>query len=209
MAMRFRTVKSAIVTLLGAAAAGRYRVAGYQDQGLSAEETAGSSRLVQVFYSQGEFPKSQSGWGPYSHEVVMKINLIASEAAAVDLSVLNSELATPTQIAAALAALTPAAEGADNSLDELFDHVFQELMKGDNLDFGITSFPVANQWVENFKKEEISPRGEYAVASGTVTMSLRLEESVESTDTEDLDFIDNTLNIQDDPGDNAGTIEEF
>jgi hypothetical protein len=209
MTMRFRTVKTAVKNLLGAAAAGRYTVAGYQDQGLAADETADSSRLVQVFYSEGDFPKSSSGYGPFTHDLTIKINLIVSEAAGVDLTILDNPAATPAQIAAALAALTPAAERADDSLDELFDHVCQELMKGDNRFLGITSFSVASLWFTGFKKEQLPPRGEYAVLAGTGTLTLRVEEDVVSTDTEDLEFIDNTLNIQDDLGDNAGTVETY
>lgn len=208
--MRFRTIKTAIEDLLVAAAAGRYQVQGYQNQGLAAEEILDDNRLVQVIYDQGTFPKSSSGKGPFTHDQIFKIILTVSKKAEGDLSALEDDFATPAEKATALAASRPAAKLADDSLDELFDHVFQELMKGDNIDFGITSFKVANRWLNDFKKSDPVLVGDMAVLSGTVELSCRIDESVVSTTETPLDTIDMTLKIKDDINDpKAGVVEVY
>lgn len=206
--MLFRTAKAAIVSLLGAAAAGRYRVAGYQDQNVSAVEVAGDNRLAQVFYSEGSFPQSASGRGPFRHNVTVNIELIVSEAAGGNLTALNDPLSTPGDIASALAAFEPAASRADDALDEFFDDVFQVLMAGDNLNLGVSS-GLNNRWVNDFKKMDVLPRGEYAVLSGVLTLTFIVEEEVVSTDTEDLEFVDASLVFEDDETPKAGTIKVF
>jgi len=209
MTMKFRTVKAQLETLLGAAAAGRYRVEGYQAQGLSDAEVFGNNRLVQIIFSEGDHPKSASGYGPYAHDCTYKIVLTVSQSAACDLSALESGVATPSEKAAALAALQPAAKRADDALDELYDHVFQELMKGDNENLGITSFYLSNRWIKGFQKLNVTTNGEDAVLSGELTFSCRVDEEVVSTDEADLDFIDATLKPQDDEVVRTGVLEEY
>jgi len=56
--MKFRAVNTAITTVLGAAAAGRFQTVGYESQGVAAVEIQNNKRIVQSYYSQGAFPKS-------------------------------------------------------------------------------------------------------------------------------------------------------
>lgn len=207
--MKFREVKANIVTLLGAAAAGQYRVSGYQEQDVHAEEITGTDRLVQVFVGSSEIPKSGAGYGPYKFDVTARIYMTVSEPAYADLTVLNNPASTPVQIAAALAAAEPAAEKADTALDELFELVFNELMKGDNYDLGMSIGEVANRWMGSFEKESPQPRGDRVVLSGMTMLTFTTSEDVTSSSIADLDFIDSDLTIQDDGDPKAGVLEEY
>ena len=59
--MLFRTFKAGLVTLLGAQAAGRYNVEGYQRQRHAAEEFLNNLRHVEVIYNSGEFDEPTDG----------------------------------------------------------------------------------------------------------------------------------------------------
>jgi hypothetical protein len=202
--MMFRTVKDSVVSILGTAAAGSFRVLGYQDQNLSADQLAGTDRLVQVFYKSGEFPRSASGRGPFAHNVTLQLMLTVSAPASADLTVLDSPAATPGQIAAALAALEPSGKEADDDMDALFDAVYTTLMSGPNLDLG-HQYEVTNRWIESFEKTEPLPRGEYAVVGGTAELKFRVSEEVPTATKADLDFVSNDLSIKDDGDPKAGT----
>jgi len=186
--MYFRDIRDAIVTLLGNAAAGQYRTRGYPDQNLSAEEIADTDRLVQVYYTSGEFARSSSGRGPFDHQMAFKVQLIVSQAASCDLSVLNDESATAGQIAAALAAAEPAAQGADESLDELIDLVFQVLMAGTNIHLGL-AYPIGSRWIDRIEKQEPFARSDRAVAMATMDLTCRVAEEVPSATLTDLDIV--------------------
>jgi hypothetical protein len=208
MTMMFRTIKDNVVSILGDAAAGQYRVAGYQEQRLAAEELEGNLRLVQVRYKHGAFPRSASGRGPFAHNVNLQIVLTVSHAAGTDLSVLDNPAATPAQIAAALGASIPAEKEADDAMDELFDLVFNTLMAGDNLDLG-AQYQVANRWIEEFEKSDVINRGEYAVVGGMTSLSFRVEEQVPTTEKFDLDFVSTDVDIQGEDAIKAGVTKEF
>lgn len=185
MTMNFRTIRAGIVTLLGNAAAGQYRVRGYPDQNLSAEEIADTDRLVQVYYASGDYPRSASGHGPYDHRMTFRIQLIVSQAAQCDLTVLNDPNATAGQLAAALAAAEPAAQGADESLDELIELVLQTLLAGDNIHLGL-AFAIGSKWIDRVDKQEPFARGDRAVASATMDLTCRVFEDVVSTSKTDM-----------------------
>lgn len=208
MTMWFRTVKDSVVSILGAAAAGRYRVAGYQELSLSANEIIGNNRLVQVYYKKGNFPKSSSGRGPFAHDVQMHLKLTVAQPTAVDLTVLDSSTATPVQIAAALAALEPASEQVDRSMDEFIDIIFTTIMAGDNLDLG-NEYKVANRWIPDVDKTDVVPRGEDAIVGAVMILEFRVQEEVPTTAKADLDFVSNDLSIQDDGDPKAGTEKDF
>ena len=188
MTMYFRDIRDAITSLLLASASGQYRVRGYPDQNLSAEEIEDTDRLVQVYYTSGEFPQSSSGRGPFDHRMTFRVQLIVSKAASCDLSVLNSDLATPSQIAAALAAAEPAAQGADESLDELIDLVFQVLMSGPNIHLGL-DYPIGSRWIERVEKQEPFARSDRAVAMATMDLTCRVAEAAPSATIYDLDIV--------------------
>jgi len=175
--MNFRTVKAAVVTLLGAAAAGRFTVIGYQTRGQAAAEVKDSSRTVQVFFSRGEFPKSGGGMsGPVRHNLTIRLELLAGAAAKGDLATLNDENATAVQMAAAIAAFQQASDAADESFDELADIVYQIMMDAENYDLGLDPGEVSSRWIGSIDKSEPTPRGEYVVIPGTLEMTCTVSE---------------------------------
>lgn len=181
--MAFRIVKDAIVNnVLGPAEAGRYQTIGYQRQVKDAAGVLDNSRLVQLYYSGGSFPKSSGpNTGPTMHDMSFSVELTVAKAAAGDLSVINNPSSTPAQIAAALLAFNESAALADASLDELFDIVYQVLMDGRNIDFGLPVGTIANRWVDQLDKDLTEPRGLYVVLTGSMRLTCRAAEEILGT----------------------------
>lgn len=177
--MQYRTLKAAVVALLGAAAAGRFRVVGYKPHGMAAEEALGVLRTVQVFYTGGKFPKNAgSHLGPMMHDVTLKIDLAVASATQGDLAALTDPASTAADFAAALTSFQEAAELADTDLDELADIVWQILMDGRNIDLGMGAGNVANRWIDGIDKTGPGPRGEYVAMSGSMDLTCRVSESL-------------------------------
>lgn len=177
--MRYRTLKASVVDLLGAAAAGRFRVVGYKPRGMAAEEALGNLRTVQVFYKSGRFPRgSSSPMGPLAHDVTLKIDLAVACATSGDLAALANPASTPAEYVAALESFQEGADLADASLDELADHVWNILLDGRNLDLGLTAGLTANRWIDSIVKGEPGPRGEYVVISGSLDLTCRVSEEI-------------------------------
>ncbi len=200
MTMNFRLIKASIATLLGTAAAGRYRTIGFQEQGKAASEIKDSDRSVQVYYSAGDFPKSKSSRaGPIQHDMTFRVDMSVSKASLVDLATINDVGSTALQIAAALAASQEASELADDSLDELIEIIYQVLMDNENVDLGMTHF-ISNTWVGNAQKDDPILRGNLVV----LTASMQLRCSDEETLDGDAgvagsvgDLVDTTIDIRD------------
>jgi len=210
MTMHFRGIKDSITTLLLAEAAGRYRVRGYPDQGLSAEEVADTDRLVQVSYQRGSFPKSSSGRGPFDHTMTFRVLLVASKAAEVDLTVLDNPASTPTQIANALAAAEPASAAADDAIDELIDAVFQVIMAADNIDLGYSATSlIGSRWIEDITKNDPYPRGDRVVVSATMDITCRVPEEITGATLTSLGDIVVDLQHQGDAVTRAGVKAEY
>lgn len=179
MTMAFRTVKAAIVTLLGTAAAGNFRTVGYQPQGESAEQNLDNERSVQVFYSKGTFPKaSASIQGPYDHLAKYDVWLTVSKAAIGDLSVLENPASTEGERAAALAAFELASPLADDSMDELIELVFQIIMQADNIDLGLDVGIVTNRWIGEIEKDQPTPRGRFVSLTALMPIACNMSEVV-------------------------------
>jgi len=174
--MYFRQIRDAIINVLGNAANGQYRVLGYQERTNTAEEVLDTDRLVQVYYSRGNYPQSSAALrGPYNHKMVFKVQMEVSKMTEVDLSVLQNPTATAEEIQAAWLALKPAEQAADEALDELWDYVFQAVMDASQIDFGL-SFEIGSRWIDNFVKESVLPRGEYAVLTATAEITCNIDE---------------------------------
>lgn len=175
--MQFRELKAAVVNLLGAAAAGRYTVAGYQKRGVAAEEVRDDLRLVQVFYQGGKFPESAGSLaGPAAHDVTLRIEMAAGTGAKGDLSPLADPAATPAQLQAALASFQDASLLADGSFDELADIIYQILMNTRNIDLGRPVGYVANRWISGIDKQAPNARGEFVIVPGSIDLTCRIVE---------------------------------
>lgn len=189
--MNFRTIKEALVLLLGSEAAGRYRTIGYQEQGQSAEEVLGVLRSVQVFYTRGAFPKNAGSInGPTEHEITFTLDLTVSAPSEGPLSVLNDPGATPAELIAAIAAFREAADVADYYFDEFADILYQIIMDARNQDLGLPlpEVPppdpdnrlkrIADRWIGSIDKNPPQPRGEYVILTGTMQLTCSIDEQV-------------------------------
>lgn len=207
MTMKFRTVKSSLVNLLEAEAAGRFRTFASQTQGKSAADFSGTNRTVRVFYSNGDFDKNRSVRGPYGHDLTFDLEFIVAENALVDLTVLNDPNATPAQKMSALAAKANASDLADDSWDEFADIIFQIIMDARNIDLGLADYTVSSRWVTNIQKNDIEPVGEYVVLTGKMVLTAHVEEIVSGETPVAGDKIVGTVTIKDDPNTNNTGVE--
>jgi len=176
--MNFQIVKKAIVDTLGAAAEGRFTVVGYQGQGQDARESK-DRPTVQVFFSQGNFPKSRGAqYGDVQHAMIYAIGVTASAAAKCNLAAINMADALPTQKAAALAAARDASSIADDLWDDTAAAVRNILMDPRNADLGLRVGLVSDRWVDAISKEDPLPQGELVLLNGTVQFSCQTVEPV-------------------------------
>ena len=177
--MNFRIVKNAVQDLLDNNAAGRFRVIGKQVMSKSADELLNNDRLVQVYYSDGNFPKSAGRLhGPKTHDITIEIDMTASAGAVGDLSILENPDATAIQKAGAIAAIREASDEADAKIDELIDIVYNIIMdarhEGLLLDKGI----VSSGWIERIQKDTLLERGEFVVKTANMKYTCRVQEYV-------------------------------
>lgn len=182
MTMMFRTVKAALVTILGNASTGSYRVIGYQRQSTDADTTTGTNRRVSVSYVSGSFPRSGSSpRGPVRHEMEFAIELLCSAKANGNLAALSNPESTDEQKAAAIAAFTPAAEAVEVQMDSFIDAIYQVLMSNEaiRLDDGtLGDLKVSNRWISSVRKDDPMPSGSLAVLTATITYSVIAMEEI-------------------------------
>ena len=204
MTMQFRTTKANLITILGDAAENRYQVVDHQVQVIDSTEILGTNRRVQVFFAEGDFDKGKAApTGPTQHDVTYRVELAAAAAAEVNLAVLNDENATDLQRAAALSAFKSSSKLADDSLDELYDIIYQVLMDGRNVDLGETGPPyvVSDRWVDGFSKDAPVAQGEYVELTGSIRFSCNMVEQL-SSDT-GTQVVQPAFNITDDINENG------
>lgn len=177
--MNFRVVKTAIQDLLDANAAGRFRVIGKQVMSKSADEIKDNDRLVQVYFSDGSFPKlSGRMHGSKTHDITIEIDLSASSGATGDLSVLDDPLATAIQKAAAIAAIREASETADEKIDELIDAVYNILMDARHEGLLLPKGTISSRWIDRIQKDTLLERGEFVVKTANMKYTCRVQEYV-------------------------------
>lgn len=182
MTMMFRTIKSALVTILGNAASGNYRVLGYQSQSTDALTAAGENRKVAVHYRAGSFPRSAASQrGPVRHEMEFQIELLVSARAQGDVSALESESSTEAERATAISNFIPAAKAVDTAMDEFIDVIYQVLMDNEAvyLDDGVNGdLKVANRWIASVQKDDPLPTGGLAVLTATLVYNVVAMETI-------------------------------
>jgi hypothetical protein len=207
--MTFRTVKTALKTILEAGATGKYYVVGGQRQSKGANEDLTVPRVT-IYYQSGEFVKSGSSmFQDKKHLPEYRIEITVVSEGTVDLSVLNNEGSSAAEIKAALAAMPDLAEQADNRMDQAFDDIYQVLMAADKYDLDLDIGIVRDRWVNNFKKDKPIPRGQYIILSASCNFTCNVTETVTGITGTDGAEIDNTINIEGDPNDNAGTSADI
>jgi hypothetical protein len=178
MTMQFRLIKDAIEAKLVAAAASQYVVVGYPGQTVSAESIKGTLRTVRVYSTGGSFDKGHGSInGPVSHEPTYHIELSVAESSKADLTVLDNVASTEAQKATALLNSVGADKEADDSMDAFIDLVWNVLMDAENKDFGLTG-DVANRWVADWQKGNISRSGQLVMVTSVINLTLRTTEEV-------------------------------
>ena len=176
--MNFRSIKSAIVTLLGSAAAGRYRTIDFKADKTGAGGVVNSDRSVQVYNTSGDFPQNAgSPSGPVMHDVVVKIELMASAKAQGDLATLSDATASEADRAIALTAFQDATLVADDSIDELINIIYQILMDAENLDLGYDD-PISDRWVPSWNKADPIQEGELVTFLASMNLTYRIDEQL-------------------------------
>jgi hypothetical protein len=177
--MTFRTVKTAIQDLLDTQAAGRFRVIGKQVMSKSADEIKDNDRLVQVYFSDGNFPKSAGRLhGSKTHDITIEIDMTASAGAVGDLSILDNPAATAIQKAAAIAAIREASEIADTKIDELVDAVYNILMDARYESLSLPIGTISSRWIDRIQKDTLLERGEFVVKTANMKYTCRVQEYV-------------------------------
>jgi hypothetical protein len=199
--MRFQTVRDSLIQLLGDLSFGNFRVLGYPEHRQDSRALSGLDRVVQVFYSGGEFPLSEgSSFGYSCHHVEFALNLMVSGYAECDLSVIENSNSTPSEIRDAIADSMITGQKVDESLDDLINLVYQIIMGADHSDLGDND-PVGSRWVNKIKKDPPVSHGDMVVATAVMTLTCKLEESLTGLDVTECESISMEL----DTGDEAQT----
>jgi hypothetical protein len=177
--MNFRTIKDALIDVLGDNAAGQFQVIGFQRQATDASETLDMSRTVQVYFKSGDFPKSQGRThGSTQHDMTFHVDMMVSKASEYNLAAINDDSATSMEMMSALAGLQEASALADISMDELMDIVYQILMAANNYDFGLSKGLISNRWITQMTKDSPLPKGEYVILTGQMIFTCRASEAI-------------------------------
>lgn len=177
--MRFEGVRDALEALLNTYKSTDFRVIGEQTQAQGAEEVEDDLRSVEVYYSEGDFPKAAGSMpGPLTHEMTFKVDLTASAAAEGDVATLEAPGSTSGERAIALAGIKRARRQADRSLDVLWRHVCQILQAADsvNLEVDTDTWRLSSRWLGNYRKDEPISYGELVVITGSATFTCKIEE---------------------------------
>jgi hypothetical protein len=177
--MNFITIRDSIRRLLADKAAGEYRVIGAQVAGKGAGSVVDKSRLVEVYFNRGEFPKNGGSMaGPNRHDLTFRIDLTVSKTAEADVAVLEDSASTAEEMATALAGMKESGLLADESLDDLYGCVYQNLMDARSMDLGLDPGIVASRWVSQLMKDEPIKNGNYTIITGSMMMTCTTVEQV-------------------------------
>lgn len=177
--MEFRTVHTALNKLLSDNAFGRFRVIGFVGQNDNADSIRNNDRLVQAYYSGGQFPKNSNRmYGQKTHDASYEIDMLASASAKGDLTVLNDENASASSKALALSNLKEAAYQADILIDELIEYVYQIIMDARNADLGLAEGVISNRWISEIQKDTVLEHGDLVTKTAMVKYECRIQEVV-------------------------------
>jgi len=177
MTMNYKTIRDALKVLLVANEFGRFKTVMFQRQRKGANEVKGVLRTVQVFYKGGNFPGDVGQMnGPFQHKMTFQFDLTVSEPAKIDLATLNDESASAAQRITALAARQEAAEIANDSMDDLFEDLYQILMDARNRDLGLDIGVATNRWINQFQKDDPVETGQLVVLTAAFLFTCNTDE---------------------------------
>ena len=171
------TAFNTVVALLGAQAAGRFQVIGYQQQKKPAE-TIIDNPLVQCFIDSADIDWSRSSRnGPKEHEIRIKIQFTISQPAKADIATLEDEDSTDAQRATALSNLTSPAVETTLALYAAWSAVFEILDDARNLTFGLPTGSISDKSYSEFKQDEFPSRGGPGILTATSFLEFRVKEA--------------------------------
>ena len=205
--MNFRIIKQSIIDNVLAPEASTYEfvVIGYQKQSKPAEQTTGPKRTVQVYFKEGDFPKSAGRpSGPVSHNLRYKIELTVSSAVKGDLSVINNPDATALQLSTAISAFQNACALVDEAFDEFADFVWNVFMDGKNFDLGLDKGVMSNRWISNIQKDDIQEMGGLVTLTGSLDLTCRTSEQPRSVSGTAAKIFDTEIDIDGDDVEKTG-----
>ena len=210
--MNFEDIQNAIITTLGNGADGNFRVCGYHNSPEDVENIKDTNASVSVFFVRARISKGKSSLqGPWQLDGIYNIELSISTCASADIETLADEESTQAQKATALSNITNTRQLANIALGVLIRNVFQIIFNPTNLDFGLTVGKIRNRWIEDIETgEEPKFMGDYLISEATMHLSATWSETVEDEDVEDLEIIDTSLKLDNEPSDGqAGTIKDY
>ena len=205
--MEFRKIRDALQRLLIQNAGSEFNVITAQKRGKSGDEVADTSRLVEIYYNRGGFPKSGGGLlGPKKHDMTFRLDFTVSKATEGKTSVIEDPGSSAAEVSRALADMKNSMVLADESIDELFDIVYQILMDARNVDFGLPIGVVTNRWVTDLTKNEPLELGNATMITGSAVLTCTATEPVDGYEgvTVDEPVMDSTLEIETDLPGKAG-----
>lgn len=188
--MNFQVLEQSILdNVLVPVEAGRWETIGAQRQTESAK-AVNELHKVMVMYSEGDFPKNAGqAYGDVSHDTTFEVVLVVAAAAKADLSVLNNESVSDDDRANALRQMKEPSLDANREMNELIGIIYQVLMDNRNDQLGINPpadqpnlKAVANRWVDQIRKGDPLPDGEFVTLTATMRLTCRIEESIPGED---------------------------
>jgi len=204
--MQFRRIRDSVRRTLFQHAHGEFNVVGFQKRGKGASWTVNKGRLVEVYFTRGTFPKTGGSVnGPNKHNISIRIDLTVSQPAKGDIDTIKNPAASADEIARALSDMKEADLLADESMDELFELVYNILMDARNETFDLKKGQLASRWVSDLTKDDPISRGNYTILTGNCLLTCTASEQVEGYKGVEVDpNIDVTLELETDIPGKAG-----
>lgn len=179
--MQFHLVVQALIDLLQAAAAVEaFEVLPYPGRATDIAVFNGVGRTVRVYLEEADILQSNRKGGPYDHNLTIALELSAAETVGIDLDVIEDPEATDGERQAALQAADDANLLVNQSIDQLYELVFQIVLDNRNRNMGLST--VSNLWLEGFKKGAPAPTGAFVFNSAKVTVRCTVSEHVVGVD---------------------------
>jgi hypothetical protein len=184
--MAFRIVKRSVIdNILGPAQKNLFRTLGYNTPELAPEAVLNNRRTVNVYHAESDFRGSLTR---PNHHMTFHIDMMAAADSQVDLLVLEKQFQEGSiQVDAyrdAISQLKEAEDRADESMDELFNIVYQLIMDKRNHNLGVDRFdppvnlPIGDRVIDHYEKGTTTPKGNLMMLGAQVRLKCRADEKL-------------------------------
>lgn len=164
--------------ILQDAAAGRFKVVGYQNQMKSAEEIS-ALPLVQFFSWNAQTPKELGSLqGPLYDEMTYVVWITVAASATADLHVLRDLNATDEDRALALLRGSPSGMRSNKLLNKIIAAVRNIIMDARNREFDMPKGIVSNRWVSGWTKNDALLDGQFLTLTASMQINCRIKEDI-------------------------------